>query len=76
MNPEWSYISPVKPIDSNTLEFKGNDFERQRPIDLSRDTYVNEILAMNGAPINPDAEVFVVEDIKEPSLFKRGINPR
>lgn len=28
-----------------------------RPFDLSRDTYVNEILAQSGAPTNPDAEI-------------------
>lgn len=32
--------------------------QRYPPIDLSRDTYVNEILAQSGAPTNPDAEVF------------------
>lgn len=33
------------------------------PIDLSRDTYVNEILAQSGAPTNPDAEVFDVNSV-------------
>lgn len=32
--------------------------QRYPPYDLSRDTYVNDILAQSGAPTNPDAEVF------------------
>lgn len=33
------------------------------PFDLSRDTYVNEILAQSGAPTNPDAETIDVNSL-------------
>lgn len=49
VNEEWNDLSEIEPIDDNSINFQ--------PIDLSRDTYVNEILASQGAPTNPDAEV-------------------
>ena len=45
------------------------------PIDLSRDTYVNEIMARNGAPTNEDAEVFFIRE-KPDSQAKHFFNPR
>lgn len=33
------------------------------PIDLSRDTYVNDIMAQSGATVNPDAEIFDVKSL-------------
>lgn len=33
------------------------------PFDLSRDTYVNDILAQSGAPTNPDAEIIDVNSL-------------
>lgn len=49
MNQEWDDLSGIGPVNENSINFQ--------PIDLSRDTYVNEILANSGAPTNPDAEL-------------------
>lgn len=38
------------------------DEVEQFPVDLSNDIAVNEMLADQGAPFNPDAEVFDVDD--------------
>ncbi|XP_066257173.1 uncharacterized protein vir-1 [Euwallacea similis] len=60
--PEWSFVEGVDTVDSNDIEE-----EKQSTVDLSRDVYVNEILAREGAPTNPNAEVFVVENIQKPN---------
>ncbi|XP_066154129.1 uncharacterized protein [Euwallacea fornicatus] len=60
--PEWSFVEGMDTVDSNDIEK-----EEQSTFDLNRDTYVNEILAKESAPTNPDAEVFVVENIQNPN---------
>ncbi|CAG9836563.1 unnamed protein product [Diabrotica balteata] len=52
-NSEWDDLNKIESIDDNALNFN----ENQPDIDLSRDTYVNELLAKSGAPMNPDAEI-------------------
>ncbi|XP_050506524.1 uncharacterized protein LOC126884580 isoform X2 [Diabrotica virgifera virgifera] len=52
-NSEWDDLNKIESIDDNALNFNGN----QPEFDLSRDTYVNELLAKSGAPVNPDAEI-------------------
>ncbi|CAH1184445.1 unnamed protein product [Phyllotreta striolata] len=48
--PRWMDVGQFAPIDDNSLNFE--------PVrDLSRDTYVNELLAQSGATPNPDAEL-------------------
>lgn len=56
-NSNWNDFSRIEPIDDNSLDFE--------PIrDLSRDTYVNEIMANSGATMNPDAELIEVVPYK------------
>ncbi|EFA02354.1 uncharacterized protein vir-1 [Tribolium castaneum] len=57
---EWSNLETMNSIEDNA-------------IDLSRDTYVNQVLADAGAPTNPDAEVFAIES-KTP--FEKITSPR
>ncbi|RZC36535.1 uncharacterized protein BDFB_013910, partial [Asbolus verrucosus] len=48
----WDNIETFDDVEDNSVEF-------MFPVrDLSRDTYVNDLMADAGAPINPDAEVF------------------
>nr|CAH7715620.1 unnamed protein product [Callosobruchus chinensis] len=47
----------------NAIESFDNSLPNHLPIDLSRDTYVNKLLAEKGAPRNPDAEVI---DVRHP----------
>lgn len=64
-NPEWSFADPVEPVESNSLDVKEfTENERRAPFDMSRDTYVNELLAERGASTNPDAEILVFDDDK------------
>lgn len=60
-----------------------NDIEAiNKPVDLSNDIYVNQLLADAGAPANPDAEVFdpIEAEINykyKPSMkFEKIVDPR
>ncbi|XP_056631968.1 uncharacterized protein LOC130442029 [Diorhabda sublineata] len=53
-NSEWNDLNQVEPIEDNSISFAG------KPVDLSRDTYVNDILEKNGATMNPDAEIIEI----------------
>lgn len=60
-----------------------NDIEPiNKPIDLSNDIYVNQLMADAGTPINPDAEVFDPIDAEinykyRPSAkFEKMVHPR
>lgn len=59
-----------------------NDIEQDaKPIDLSNDIYVNQLLSDAGAPINPDAEVFDPIDAEInnkyiQSKFEKLVEPR
>lgn len=49
------------PESQSPASFENNDIEtlsNERPIDISRDIYVNQLMADAGAPVNPDAEIF------------------
>lgn len=50
--------------------------QRYPPYDLSRDTYVNEILAQRGAPTNPNAEVFDASGTPPRQSIVRNRDPR
>lgn len=59
--------------NENNIEFNGNgnergaldEFDNKVPIDLSNDIAVNQMLADQGAPFNPDAEVFDVNEFNK-----------
>ncbi|XP_030745775.1 uncharacterized protein LOC115874685 isoform X2 [Sitophilus oryzae] len=61
---EWNVVEPIETIESNDINQPEKE-SVQRPIDLSRDTYVNEIMAENGAPTDPEAEVFFVPQLEQ-----------
>lgn len=69
---EWKNIEPVQSIDSNSINSDEEPPIPQLPIDLSRDTYVNEILARKNAATDPDAEVFFVPHF----VGNRMLDPR
>nr|CAI5823434.1 unnamed protein product [Callosobruchus analis]CAI5846352.1 unnamed protein product [Callosobruchus analis] len=62
-------VDALEPFDNNELDegvsdwHHPNSFPNHLPIDMSRDTYVNKLLAEKGAPMNPDAEVI---DVRHP----------
>ena len=75
-NSEWNSIEPFESFEDNSVD------SVYRPPDLSRDTYVNQIMADAGAPINPDAEVFSSAEYNVPfstgsrQPFEKITNPR
>ncbi|KAL1509709.1 hypothetical protein ABEB36_004406 [Hypothenemus hampei] len=76
---EWENVKPVDTVDSNSIQtetIQEKEYTNQRPIDLSRDTFVNDLLAERGAPIESDAEVFLVEDFKNSRPINKSIDPR
>lgn len=63
--------------DTNDIEAVG------KPVDLTNDIYVNQLMADAGAPINPDAEVFdpIDAEIKQKydpkrMQFEKLVEPR
>lgn len=66
----------------NTNDIEIIEHNPSSPIDLSRDIYVNQLLADAGAPTNPDAEVFDPIDAEvaykyRPNMqFEKIVNPR
>ncbi|XP_017773767.1 PREDICTED: uncharacterized protein LOC108560641 [Nicrophorus vespilloides] len=61
---QWNDIDQYQNVLSNDIESVDNVNQNFR--DLSNDIDVNEILANNNAPINPDAEYFVITDMRTP----------
>ncbi|CAH1989399.1 unnamed protein product [Acanthoscelides obtectus] len=72
-------VDALEPFDTNELSEGHSEWQHQNslpnhlPIDLSRDTYVNQLLAQKGAPRNPDAEVF---DVRHPRDTRRYFHRR
>lgn len=75
LDSEWNNVESIETLEDNSIT--PNNYPR-KPIDLSDDIRVNQILADSGAPINPDAEF--IYDIREPQNLRqtggRFINPR
>lgn len=67
---EWESVEPLESFEENSID----SFYRQHPVDLSRDIYVNEIMANRGVPPNPDAEVFNIPIVQERSA--KLVHPR
>ncbi|KAF7270310.1 hypothetical protein GWI33_016711 [Rhynchophorus ferrugineus] len=65
----WNDLEPVQSVDSNSINLDEEPFVPQLPIDLSRDTYVNEIMARKNAATDPDAEVFFVPEFLENKMM-------
>lgn len=67
-NSEWESLAE----DIAAIEDENNDLNNDIdiyysiPIDLSNDIAINDILAAEGAPQNPDAEVFSVHEVHQP----------
>ncbi|XP_018574240.1 uncharacterized protein LOC108913215 [Anoplophora glabripennis] len=74
LGPEWNDVESIETFEDNSIT--PHQYP-PRPIDLSDDIRVNQILADSGAPINPDAEF--IYDIREPQNLRqtdRFLNPR
>lgn len=60
---------PLPEIETNDVNIKpfdlSNDIEVE-PIDLSNDININQMMADQGAPHHPDAEVFNLNDNQKP----------
>lgn len=75
---------PAQKLTSNAETFEDtNDIESvNKPVDLSNDIYVNQLMADAGAPINPDAEVFDPIDAevgykyRPNARFEKLVDPR
>lgn len=85
MDSQPSLLAYKLPEDGSPESFENNNIENvpvQKPVDLSRDIYVNQLMADAGAPIDPDAEVFdpveaQIGDKYSPySKFDRTFYPR
>lgn len=74
--PLQNHMNPENFEDTNDIEPVG------KPVDLTRDIYVNQLMADAGAPINPDAEVFdpIDAEIRQkynPNMkFEKLVDPR
>lgn len=80
--PSQKLSYPVPPNFENFED--ANDIERiSKPIDLSNDIYVNQVMADAGAPANPDAEIFDPIDAEigqkyrtNKAQFEKIVDPR
>lgn len=65
---EWGHEA------NDVLEVAAPYEQLSQPIDLSRDTYVNQILSDQGAPTNPDAEIFhdARQQPRQPRYFQNN----
>lgn len=72
---ELDMAVPLPDIESNDVNIQPFDLSNDihiEPFDLSNDINVNQMMADQGAPHNPDAEVFDVND-KQKSYYKYNV---
>lgn len=84
MNLEtFDEVDLVPAKNENFEETNDIDGAIGKPVDLTNDIYVNQLMADAGAPINPDAEVFdpIDAEIKQKydpnrMRFEKLVDPR